>query len=186
MRVALFSDVHGNLAALDAVLEELERQRVDELVCLGDVAVGPQGAACVERIAALGCPVVRGNWDAWFLDGIPALEGEIGEKLAATGAWWAAQLSAAQRQRLRGYLPTYRVGPMLCFHGSPRSNEDWIAAETPDEELERVLDGARDAVLAGGHTHLPLVRRHRGSLLVNPGSVGLPFRQGPGPVRIAA
>ena len=64
LRVALFSDVHGNLAALDAVLEELERQRVDELVCLGDVAVGPQGAACVERIAALGCPVVRGNWDA--------------------------------------------------------------------------------------------------------------------------
>src|SRR5256885_2285601 len=78
-------------------------------------------------------------------------------------------------------LRRLRVALFSDVHG----NLAPLAAETPDEELERVLDGARDAVLAGGHTHLPLVRRHRGSLLVNPGSVGLPFRQGPGPVRIA-
>ena len=185
MRVALVSDIHGNLPALDAVLDELERERVDELVCLGDVAVGPQGAACVERLAAISCPVVRGNWDDWFLNGIPALGGEVGAKLAETGTWWAAQLSDEHRDRLRSYVSPRRVGPLLCFHGSPRSNEDVILAETPDAELELMLGGAEDPVLAGGHTHLPLVRRHRDSLLVNPGSVGLPFRQGPGPVRIA-
>jgi Calcineurin-like phosphoesterase superfamily domain len=71
-----------------------------------------------------------------------------------------------------------------AFHGSPRSYDDWIVATTPDDELERMLDGARAAVLVGGHTHLPLVRRHRESVLVNPGSVGLPFRPEPGPIRI--
>jgi putative phosphoesterase len=185
VRVALISDVHGNLPALDAVLAELDRAQLDELVCLGDVAVGPQGGACVDRIAALGCAVVRGNWDAWFIDGIPQLEGEVGTKLLAMGAWWAAQLSDEHRERLRAYQPTHRIDSLLCFHGSPRSNEDWIVAETLDAELERMLDGTHDSLLAGGHTHLPLVRRHRDSLLVNPGSVGLPFRQGPGPISIA-
>jgi putative phosphoesterase len=184
LRVALISDIHGNLAALDAVLRELERERFDELVCLGDVAVGPQGAACLERLEVLGCPAVRGNWDDWFLDGIPELEGVLGEKLGETGAWWAAQLADEDRDRLRSYRPTYQVGSLLCFHGSPRSNEDWVVAETPDDELEKMLGGARDSVLAGGHTHLPLVRRFRDSLLINPGSVGLPFRQGLGPIRI--
>lgn len=185
MRVALISDIHGNHAALDAVLAELDRERLDELVCLGDVAVGPDGPACVDRIAELDCTVVRGNWDDWFVDGIPAIEGEVGAKLADMGAWWAARLSDAQRDILRSYVPTYRIGAMLCFHGSPRSNEDEIVAETPDGELDLMLAGSREAVLAGGHTHLPLLRRHRDSLFLNPGSVGLPFRQGLDPIRIA-
>jgi putative phosphoesterase len=189
VRIGLIADLHGNLPALEAVLAELRQDRVDELVCLGDVAVGPQPAATLERVAELECPVVLGNWDAWFLDGIPMLGGELGRKLVEMGDWWAAQLAPEHTAYMRSFEPTHTVsleheGALLCFHGSPRSHEDWIAATTPDDELERMLDGARAAVLAGGHTHRPLFRRHRESTLVNPGSVGLPFLAQPGPVRI--
>jgi putative phosphoesterase len=190
VRVGLIADLHGNLPALDAVLAELERDGLDELVCLGDVAVGPQPAATLERVRGLGCPVVLGNWDAWFVDGFPRLEGELNEKLLEMGAWWASQLSDDQRHYIRSFRPSHQVSlgdgaSLLCFHGSPRSNDDMILATTPDPDLERMLAGAQDTVLAGGHTHLPLLRRHLGSLLVNPGSVGLPFRHQPGPVRMA-
>ena len=63
MRVGLISDIHGNRLALDAVVSELEREGVDRIVCLGDVAVGPQPAEALEGIRELGCPVVMGNWD---------------------------------------------------------------------------------------------------------------------------
>jgi putative phosphoesterase len=190
VRVGLIADLHGNLPALEAVLAELEREGVDELVCLGDVAVGPQPGATLERVRSLGCPVVLGNWDAWFLDGFPQLEGELNEKLLEMGAWWASQLSDVERDYVRGFRPAHEVSlgngaSLLCFHGSPRSYDDMILATTPDDELEPMLAGAADTVLAGGHTHLPLLRRHGGSLLVNPGSVGLPFRHQPGPIRIA-
>jgi putative phosphoesterase len=190
VRVGLIADLHGNLPALEAVLGELERDGVDELVCLGDVAVGPQPAATLERVRGLGCPVVLGNWDAWFVDGFPVLAGELNEKLLEMGAWWAAQLSDDHRDYIRSFAPLHDVsladgGSLLCFHGSPRSFSDMIVATTPEDDLAQMLDGAHDTVLAGGHTHVPLLRRHRGSLLVNPGSVGLPFRQQPGPIRIA-
>jgi putative phosphoesterase len=190
VRVALIADLHGNLAALDAVLAELERDRFDELVCLGDVAVGPQAAAIVERVAELGCKVVLGNWDAWFLDGIPMLDGEVGRRLTEMAVWWSQQLSEDHRERLRAFRQAHRLelgggNSLLCFHGSPRSYDDLILAETTDAELEAMLAGSTESVLAGGHTHLPLVRRHRGALVVNPGSVGLPFRQEPGVVRVA-
>ena len=189
MRVGLIADIHGNLAALDAVLAELETIRLDEIVCLGDVAVGPQPGATLDRIEALGLPVVCGNWDAWFVGAIPKLEGELGPRLAEIGAWGAAQLTDGHREYVRSFRPTYPLvlagdSSLLCFHGSPRSNEDWMDAATPADELELMLAGSDEVVLAGGHTHAQLLRCHRDSLLVNPGSVGLPFRQQPGPIRI--
>jgi predicted phosphodiesterase len=64
---------------------------------------------------------------------------------------------------------------MLCFHGSPRSNTEGIEATTPDALLAQMLGGHGAAVLAGGHTHAPFIRRYGQSLLLNPGSVGLPY-----------
>jgi len=81
MRLAVISDVHGNSTALDAVMSELGREGVDEAVCLGDVSIGPEPGEALERIRELGCPVIMGNWDAWLLDGVPRLEGELGRKL---------------------------------------------------------------------------------------------------------
>ena len=81
MRLGLISDIHGNLLALDAVLDELNESRIDRLVCLGDVAAGPEPRETVERLRELGCPVVRGNWDTWVLDGVPPLQLQAGPKL---------------------------------------------------------------------------------------------------------
>jgi hypothetical protein len=64
---------------------------------------------------------------------------------------------------------------MLCFHGSPRANSERLLATTPEEEFARLFAGAAADVLTGGHTHLQFARRLGGSLLVNPGSVGLPL-----------
>ena len=69
MRTALIADIHGNLVALDAVLSDIERRRVDRVVCLGDVAAtGPQPCEAIDRIAEIGCDVVMGNTDEWLIE----------------------------------------------------------------------------------------------------------------------
>lgn len=179
-RIGIISDVHGNLLALEAVLAELEREELDGLVCLGDVAVGPQPAEALARVRALGCPIVKGNWDDWFCEGIPPADYEIGRKLVEIGEFWAAQLSTEDLAVMRGFSPTVELDlgdgeTALCFHGSPSSNEEGIYSVTPDETLEQILGDAGAPVMLCGHTHLQMLRRLEHSLVVNPGSVGLPF-----------
>ncbi|MEK6275952.1 MAG: metallophosphoesterase family protein [Actinomycetota bacterium] len=190
MRVGLISDVHGNRIALDAVLNELEREGVDQIVCLGDVAVGPQPGETLARIRELGCPVVMGNWDAAFLGDMPAPKDEVGKKLVEIGEWWAKFLSPADREFMQSFVPTFELEldgrDAVFFHGSPHSYDDWIFSTTPDEELRAMFDGFEMPVLVGGHTHLQMIRRFDEAVIVNPGSVGLPFREWwPRPVRIS-
>ena len=158
MRLALISDIHGNLPALEAVLSEIEQEGVDEILCLGDVAVGPQPAETLDRVRELGCPVVLGNWDAYFIRGFPAHESEIGRQLVEMGEWWAGHLSAQHRAFIETFTDELKRPGLVAFHGSPRSYEDFIYATTPDAELAEMLDGAREPVLAGGHTHFAMVR----------------------------
>ena len=185
MRLALISDIHGNLPALEAVLEELAGEGVDEILCLGDVAVGPQPGETLDRVRELGCPVVLGNWDAYFVKGFPEQETELGRQLVDMGEWWAGQLSPEQRAFIETFVDELERPGLVAFHGSPRSYEDFIYATTPDEELFRMLDGTRAPMLAGGHTHFAMVRHFDGALLVNPGSVGLPFARQEAVMRIS-
>ena len=189
MRVALLADIHGNLLGLDAVLEELERDRVDRIVCLGDVAVGPQPTATLDRIRSLGCPVLMGNWDTWFLEGFPDFQDDLGRKLVEMGSWWADQLDEESRSYMRTFEPTLTLDlgdiTLVACHGSPRSNEEGILATTPDEEVEEMLAGIDAPLVACGHTHFQLLRRVGETLLVNPGSVGLPFLRDGGVMQIA-
>jgi putative phosphoesterase len=183
VRVGLIADIHGNRLALDAVLAELAREGVDRIVCLGDVAVGPEPHAALERVRELDCPVVLGNWDAAFVAGMPAGGGSAADETAAIvseiHAWWGEQLDEREREYLRTFVPRLELTldgvQALCFHGSPRSYDDWIFSTTPDDELAPMFGDERPQLLVGGHTHLQLARRWGSSLLVNPGSVGLPF-----------
>jgi len=183
VRLGLISDLHGNLLALEAVLEDLERAEIDRLVCLGDVAAGPEPRATIERLQELACPVVVGNWDCWLLEGMPQLPGEEGPKLRDQGDWSAAQLGEPEQAFLAGLPPHVEINlegaAVLCVHGSPRSNTDDIRATTPDGELAEMLAGTEPAFLAAGHTHVQLARQHGPTLIVNPGSVGLPFNSWP-------
>lgn len=170
VRIALIADIHGNLTALEAVLADAARQYASQIICLGDVAAtGPQPREALERVRALGCPVVMGNADA---------------ELLAEESWFRAQLSEEQLSFVHSFAPSLSVelpgaGRLLCFHGSPRSNTELILPATPAAELDEVFAGCEATVLAGGHTHVQMVRRHRKRLIVNPGSVGLPYDQNP-------
>ncbi len=186
MRVGLIADIHGNLVALEAVLAALARERVERIVCLGDVAVlGPQPEAVFARLRALGIPCVLGNTDAWLVDEHAHDRTDPARAtMVALTDWCTAQLGAADVAFLRACPPTLRLAldagrELLCCHGSPRSFDDVIAATTPDEALTAMLAGERAAVIVGGHTHVQLLRRHDAMLIVNVGSVGLPGT-GPG------
>jgi putative phosphoesterase len=180
MLVAVVSDIHGNLPALRAVLAELEREEVDELVCLGDVALGPEPAETVACVRDLGCPVVMGNWDAWVLEGFPPTDAEPWKTFIEQGEWWARQLSARDREFVSTFRPRVELQAdglsVLCFHGTPSSYEEMILATTPHEELLQMLAGFDQRLMLAGHTHVQLARVVEGTLVVNPGSVGLPFR----------
>ena len=177
MRVGLFSDVHGNATAFDALLDDLERCTVDRLVCLGDaIQGGPQPVECLERLRGLDCRIVMGNADWYVLTGDPGAEPET-ENQRRAREWTLSQLSAADQDFVRSFAPTVAEPPVLAFHGSPGSFEDVILPTTPEDDFRRVLRGAEAPILTGGHTHLQFVRRRGDSLFLNPGSVGLSYEQ---------
>ena len=178
--LAVIADIHGNLAALEAVLADLKQTRADQLVCLGDVASGgPQPHETLRRIQELECPVVMGNADWELLD-------ESTRKALKTldvtffdlATWCAGQLTDADQAFIRTFQTTVRLEldglPVLCFHGSPNSYNDEIVATTPDETLAEFFQ-EHASLMFGGHTHTQLLRRYQDLTFVNPGSVGLPF-----------
>jgi putative phosphoesterase len=181
VKTALIADVHGNLVALEAVLADIERRGAERVVCLGDVAAtGPQPCEVIARLRELECPVVMGNTDQWLLD--PTDDGDDDEdshRIVEIDLWVRDQLEARDLAYLQTFPPLIELGWLLCYHGSPRSNEDVIVTTTPEAELERMLGGHAEQVLAGGHTHVQMLRRHNHSLVINPGSVGMPYERLP-------
>ena len=169
----MLADIHGNCVALDAVLDDLEA--ADRVVCLGDVSEGgPQPRESVERVRELGCPVVMGNCDAWFLDfrtdGVPQWRVD-------RGRWALDQLREEGLDFIRSFRQTFELdlgdGTLLCFHGSPRSDEEILLPGTPDAELEEKLEGIEQRFLTGGHVHVQWLRHIRSSTFFNPGTVGM-------------
>lgn len=180
MRVALFSDVHGNAVAFDAFLADLDGQDVDQVVCLGDHAQGgAQPAECLERLRALGCPAVMGNSDHFLLTLDPGEESVTDAQLDMA-RWSAAQLSAELLEFHESFEPTVELdlgdgGTLLAFHGSPRSPDEFMTPWMEEKEFRAPLEGLEAAVFAGGHIHLQWTRRCGPSYFVNPGSVGLAY-----------
>ena len=183
MRVALLSDLHGNDVAFRAVLADMRKQGADQIVCLGDIAtLGPQPRRTVELLFELNCPCIMGNHDAFLLE--PGLLEAYTNAASVIDSvnWCREQLS---RESL-GYLATFKPlleiplgsdATLLLYHGSPRSNVEDILVTTPAEQLDVLLGERHATVMAGGHTHLQMLRQHRGSLVVNVGSVGMPFKE---------
>lgn len=183
MRVALLSDLHGNELALEAVLADVRAQGADQIVCLGDTAtLGPQPRAVLARLRELACPCILGNHDAFMLDADLVRSYNDTPLIVEAVAWCQCQLSDEDLAFISSFVPKLELQlpydtRLLLFHGSPRSHTEDILCTTPAERLDEMLEDQSAAVLAGGHTHIPMVRRHRATLLVNPGSVGLAFER---------
>lgn len=185
MRIAVFSDIHGNDIAFKAVEADLRKQGGDQFVCLGDaIQGGPQPAAVVHRLRALNCPVVMGNADAWMLTGVEtADEGippERKKKMEEIRQWSLSQLHKADRVFVAGFQPGVTLAldenlSLLCFHGSPTSFDELILPAAPHEDFEKFLGAYADRILTGGHTHAQQIRRNGNLFFFNPGSVGLAY-----------
>jgi putative phosphoesterase len=172
MRVALISDIHANLAALEAVLDDVPA--VDRIVCCGDI-VGyydrPNEVCAIVRRRGIAC--IRGNHDAYV---IGALEPRIENRLSYRTDWTRATIADTHLEWLKGLGTDLRIdqeGRRLWLrHASPWDEETYLY---PDAEsaLAR-LEIAVNETLAVGHTHRPLHRAVDGGWLLNPGSVGQP------------
>ncbi|MFZ5815804.1 MAG: metallophosphoesterase family protein [Bacillota bacterium] len=190
MRIALFGDIHSNYHALEAVLTDLHRRGADRLICLGDITMkGPLPKECVERVRNLGCPVVLGNTDrCYHPDHHPALYPVHNESQAAALRDFdrhLAALSGQDRQWLTSFPLTHSEVVeglrMDFFHAVPHHNYVLVMPWASNEELE-VMRLSEETVLSGcGHNHRPYIRSYRGRVVVNAGSVGIPFDGDPRP-----
>ena len=175
MRLAVISDVHGNLPALEAVLAHIEARRPDQVVVAGDlVNRGPQSNEVVARLQPLGYPTVQGNHERYVLEAADATDPQAGGDTYEPSRWTLRQLTPDQVAYLRALPFSVRVEDVLIVHGSPRGDQDGIFPRTSEGELSQKLNGHTHLVC--GHTHLSLVRpwRERG-LVVNAGSAGNTF-----------
>ena len=181
MRLAVFGDIHGNLPAFEAALNDVRGQSPDALLCLGDVAaMGAWPRECIQLLATLNCPVVLGNADEDMLKPRPFESRGFPDEqeIYDLDEWGREQLTSAELELLRGYQSTVELPDLLAFHGSPESCRESLEAGTPQERLAelRATFGTQ-AVWVGGHTHAPLLRTLTGWRLLNPGSVGLAFEK---------
>jgi len=185
MRVAVISDMHGNDLAFETVEVDIQKQNIDQIVCLGDaIQGGPQPAEVVQRLRRLNCPVVMGNADAWLISGEEtADEGIPPERLKKMGdvrLWSLSQLDDDDRTFIANFQPTVTLKledglDLLCFHGSPTSFDDVILPAAPQEDFEKFLGAYTGHILTGGHTHTQQIRRNGELFFFNPGSVGFAY-----------
>ena len=174
MRIATLYDVHGNIRALEAVLQEIPEDAT--IVVGGDVAVGPHPSETLERLRALGDRVlwVRGNADRELTPGEPGL--------APAGALEPvrAELTDEQIAFLYGLPPTVQIDRVLFCHATPRNDVDVFTELTPEDRVAPLFADVDADVVVCGHTHMQFERTIAGKRVINSGSVGMPYEDEPG------
>lgn len=186
MKIAVVSDVHGNVPALEAVLADIEAWGPDYLVVNGDlINRGPRSLSVYRLLKAhsLGPLFVKGNHEEFVLAEAPMPEPPHPDfDLTRFARWTARQmgnaLAAVTHWRDNLELSDPSGGRLHLTHGTRLGNRDSIRPETPDEALPEKLGDPRDLFVTS-HTHTPLVREYGGTLIVNTGSVGSPFDRDP-------
>lgn len=175
--LALLADVHGNRWALEAVLDDLARRRVDVVANLGDHLYGPLDPAGTARLLMqLDAVSIRGNQDRALVEPAPALPPD------STYAFVQGALSDAHRAWLVAQPPSAVVEGIFLCHGTPAADDAYLAervhpggvALRSEEEMERMMEGVAADVVCCGHSHVPRLLRAGPRTIVNPGSVGLP------------
>jgi predicted phosphodiesterase len=179
--IALLYDIHGNLPALHAVLEEVDAVGADTIVVGGDVASGPMPVETLDALRARGARFVRGNADR-----VLELRGANDGETWVRARWWVAGRLGEERLAFLAALPldlTLELGGLgrirFC-HGAPGSDEEVITSLTTAERLTGLLSGIEERVVVCGHTHVQFDRRIGPWRVVNAGSIGYPYEAEPG------
>jgi predicted phosphodiesterase len=180
--VAVLADIHGVLPVLDAVLADPGVRAAERIVVCGDHAAGPQPTQVLDRLAGLGNAVlVRGNADR---DLVSLARGEFppDEEPYPVDAWAAAQLAPGHVELLAGLphpviLDVRGFGRVAFCHGTPRDDNEVVLVDTRLERWAEAFGGlpADVSTVVCGHTHMPFTRLVDRRLVVNPGSVGMPY-----------
>lgn len=177
MRVALLSDIHGNVRGLDACLADLAEQGgADAIVGAGDYCLdGPRPREVLERLRAAGALCIRGNTDRYISE--PETAGPEDVETDAL-AWQRERLGPQWVEWLRTLPFSHEVGAggdaLLVVHANPKTDDEYIWPDADDAFLERVLEGVAARAIAFGHLHVPYARMWRDRLLINVASAGLP------------
>lgn len=180
--VAVLADVHGVLPALEAVLAEDDVLAADVVVLAGDIASGPLPVETLEVLQALGERVVwvRGNADRELVE---MARGKFTQEPPDAVSPWAAEQLRVDQVELLASLPTsVTIGAALYCHATPRDDEEMVLVDSPISRWAQVFSELPDEVrtVVCGHTHMPFARQVDRRLVVNAGSVGMPYGA-PGP-----
>lgn len=184
IKIAIFSDIHSNILALNNVLEDIEKQGCDEVYCLGDlVGYGPRPNMVIESMSETGIPTVMGNYD----EGVGYEKGDCGcayvsEEEIRDGQvsveWTTDQVTPQNKEYLKSLhqkieleAEGYRI---LLVHGSPRRINEYLYEDRPVKSIARMLEPLDINLLVCGHTHKPYHRIVEGVHIINDGSVGKP------------
>jgi predicted phosphodiesterase len=187
-RVAALYDVEGNLPALEAVLEEVERERPDTIVVGGDMVTGAMPSETLKRLRGLeGAHFLRGNADRTVVEvrrgkrpkGLP-------DDVVDALAWTAGRLSDEEISFLAGLpltivLDVDGLGAVCFCHATPRDDNELFTELTPEDAVAELLAGTTESTVVCGHTHMQFDRRVDRWRVVNAGSVGVPWDDGPEP-----
>lgn len=191
MRVAVISDIHGNMQALNTVLDDIKNENCEKIFCLGDLAMaGPEPVKAIETIKGLldegKLELIQGNTDEMI-----AKYDEFGEKVKAQFPIMGNALEndvSIIPQELKDFLGNLPVQKqiiiegleVLLVHGSPRRNDENILPNLPEESIEEILAGTKADIIFCGHTHMPCEYKTKNDqIIVNDGSVGRPFTEDP-------
>lgn len=172
-RLAVISDVHSNLHALQAVLDAITADDVDEIVCLGDtVGYAAHPAECLDLVREEASLVLLGNHD----HAVAADEPYAFNPHARAGVEHSRKvLDDDAITYLEKLEPLVRRDDVCYVHGSPRQPiREYVFPDTPSPDLEEIAEEARSAFLLLGHTHVPMQLEVDGVRILNPGSVGQP------------
>jgi putative phosphoesterase len=183
MRVAALYDIHGNLPALEAVLQDMRREGVGHIVVGGDVVPGPMPRETFDCLLDCEIPArfIRGNGDREVLARMRGVEGgTVPERFREIVRWTAGQLDAQHEPLLASWPETLRVeidgvGAVLFCHATPHSDTEIFTRLTPEDRILPMFEGLDVDLVVCGHTHMQFDRMIGKTRVMNAGSVGMPF-----------
>ncbi len=181
-KIAVIADIHGNLPALEAVLEDIEAEDADLIVANGDLADGPFPKETMDLLLRLGdkCRMLRGNSDRWLVEEYDGRFQPQGTDTDQLVQWAAKQMTRRQRDVLAG-LPLLQVidhaglGRLGFCHATARSDNEMFLVDSSMEHAREAFAALDASTMFIGHSHMPFDRLFDRRRVVNTGSVGMPY-----------